>query len=122
MNVQGLFYAFIYVSDLERSKKFYGETLGWKPGTIEKDVAGFSFGDAYLVIHADNRKEGKGQYGGGMWIAVKVDNVAGAHAELKANGVRVGEILKQPWGEHQFYFDDPDGYHWSFGQHVAPSN
>jgi uncharacterized glyoxalase superfamily protein PhnB len=116
MTVQGLFYALIYVSDLGRSKKFYGDTLGWKLGTDEKDVAGFSFGDAYLVIHSDTRKEGNGQYGGGMWLAVKVDDVEAAHAELQAKGVKVGEILDQPWGERQFYFDDPDGYHWSFGQ------
>jgi len=35
MTVQGMFYAFIYVSDLERSKQFYLETLGWKLGTDE---------------------------------------------------------------------------------------
>ena len=117
MAVKGLFYTFIYVSDLERSKKFYGETLGWQLGTNEKDVAGFAFGDAYLVIHADNRPEGERQYGGGMWIAVKTDDVEGDRAALKAKGVKVGKILTQPWGERQFYFDDPDGYHWSIGQH-----
>jgi catechol 2,3-dioxygenase-like lactoylglutathione lyase family enzyme len=116
MSVQGLFYVFIYVSDLARAKKFYGDTLGWKLGTDEKDVAGFAFGNAYLVIHADSRKESKGVYGGGMWAAVKVDDAAAEHAALKAKGVKVGEILDQPWGEKQFYFDDPDGYHWSYGQ------
>jgi catechol 2,3-dioxygenase-like lactoylglutathione lyase family enzyme len=116
MSVQGLFYVFIYVSDLARSKKFYGETLGWKLGTNEKDVAGFAFGNAYLVIHDDSRKEGKGKYGGGMWAAVQVDDATAEHHALKAKGVKVGEILDQPWGEKQFYFDDPDGYHWSYGQ------
>ena len=118
MTVQGMFYAFIYVSDLDRSKKFYLDTLGWKLGTDEKEVAGFSFGDAYLIAHADTREKGKGEYGGGMWIAVKVDDVDAAHAELKGKGVAVGEILEQPWGERQFYFDDPDGYHWAYGQPV----
>lgn len=55
MNEMGIFYIFIYVSDLERSKRFYGETLGWKIGTHEKDVAGFAFGNGYLVIHSDTR-------------------------------------------------------------------
>ncbi|MCB9894910.1 MAG: VOC family protein [Planctomycetes bacterium] len=118
MTVEGVFYGFIYVSDFERSKKFYGETLGWKIGTHEKDVAGFAFGSGYLIVHRDNRPEGERKYGGGMWLGVKVDDVQAAHAELKERGVKVGEILKQPWQEHQFYFDDPDGYHWSYGQHV----
>ena len=33
MAVTGMFYSFLYVSDFERSKEFYGETLGWKLGT-----------------------------------------------------------------------------------------
>lgn len=121
MAVTGAFYTFIYVSDFERSKKFYGETLGWKLGTDEADVAGFHFGDAYLIVHRDTRPEGERQYGGGMWLAAKSDDVEADHAALKAKGVKVGKMLKQPWGEHQFYFDDPDGYHWSIGQHVGPS-
>ncbi len=116
MNVQGLFYVFLYVSDIERSKRFYGETLGWAKGTDEAHVAGFSFGNAYLVVHTDNRLESSRVYGGGAWVAVKVDDVEQAHAELSSRGVKVGEILEQPWGERQFYLDDPDGYHWSFGQ------
>lgn len=116
MNEKGIFYIFLYVSDLERSKRFYGETLGWQIGTNEKDVAGFSFGNGYLVVHSDTRNDGKGRYGGGMWAAVQVEDIEHAHATLKDRGVKVGEILSQPWGERQFYFDDPDGYHWSFGQ------
>jgi hypothetical protein len=34
----------------------YSETLGWKLNTDEKDVAGFAFGSAYLVIHASGKK------------------------------------------------------------------
>lgn len=116
MSIQGIFYVFIYVSDFERSKKFYGETLGFKIGTDEADVAGFAFGDAYLVIHRDTRPADKIAYGGGTWLAAKVGNVEDEHARLKQAGIEVGEILDQPWGERQFYFDDPDGYHWSFGQ------
>lgn len=116
MSVEGMFYVFLYVSDLERSNAFYEETLGWKLGTDEDDVAGFHFGSSYLVIHRDTRPADRISYGGGAWLAVKVDDVEAEHARLKQAGVEVGEILDQPWGERQFYFDDPDGYHWSFGQ------
>ena len=116
VNIKGLYYVFLYVSDLERSKRFYGEQLGWHKRTDESDVAGYSFGDAYLVIHTDNRSQGKGQYGGGAWVAVKVDDLDGWHAKLREQGVKRGEVLDQPWGERQFYFEDPDGYHWSYGE------
>jgi catechol 2,3-dioxygenase-like lactoylglutathione lyase family enzyme len=114
MSATGIFYVFLYVSDLERSKAFYRDKLGWQPGTDEQDVAGFSFGEGYLVIHRDTRPERV--YGGGMWIAVKVDDVNAEHAALIARGVEAGELLDQPWGERQFYFKDPDGYNWSYGQ------
>ena len=55
MAEQGVFYVLVFVSDLVRSKRFYAESLGWKLGTDERDVAGFSFGSGYLVIHADDR-------------------------------------------------------------------
>ncbi len=115
MTAKGIFYVFAYVSDLKRSKKFYGETLGWKLGTDEQEVAGFAFGDGYLVLHSDNRRESK-RYAGGMHVEVKVEDVNAEHARLKQLGVAMGELCDQPWGERNFSFDDPDGYTWSYGQ------
>ena len=116
MAANGIFYVFAYVSDLERSKKFYGETLGWTLGTDEQDVAGFAFGTGYLVLHGDDRSAGARRYAGGMQVGVKVDDVDAQHARLKRLGVKVGELRDQPWGERSFTFDDPDGYTWSYGQ------
>jgi len=31
-------------------------------------------------------------------------------------GVVVSELRDQPWGERNFYFDDPDGYVWAYGE------
>jgi catechol 2,3-dioxygenase-like lactoylglutathione lyase family enzyme len=109
MTAKGVFYVFAWVSDLERSKRFYGETLGWKLGTDEKDVAGFSVGSAYLVIHTDNRSEQPRRYPGGMHVAIQVDDVDAEHARLKQLGLEVGEPCDQPWGERNFSFADPDG-------------
>lgn len=116
MTAKGIFYVFAHVSDLARSKKFYGETLGWKLGTDEDGVAGFAFGGGYLVIHADDRREESRRYAGGMHVEVQVEDVDGEHARLRNLGVKVGELRDQPWGERNFYFDDPDGYVWSYGQ------
>jgi len=116
MTAKGIFYVFAYVSDLQRSKRFYVETLGWKLGTEERDVAGFSFGSGYLVIHSDNRGAEARRYAGGMHVEVQVEDVDAEHARLKKSGVKVDELCDQPWGERNFNFVDPDGYAWSYGQ------
>jgi uncharacterized glyoxalase superfamily protein PhnB len=116
MSTRGIFYVFVYVADFARSKRFYGETLGWTIETNEKVVAGFRFGDAYLVMHDDDRPADARRYGGGMHIGVRVDDVNAEHARLTQRGVRVSALVDQPWGERNFQFDDPDGYTWVFGQ------
>ena len=116
MTAKGIFYVFAHVSDLKRSKRFYGETLGWKLNTDEKEVAGFAFGGAYLVIHAENGAPGSAARAGGMHVEVQVDDVDAEHARLRKLGLEVGELIDQPWGERNFSFRDPDGYTWSYGQ------
>jgi catechol 2,3-dioxygenase-like lactoylglutathione lyase family enzyme len=116
MAAQGVFYVFVYVSDLARSKRFYGETLGWKLGTDERDVAGFAFGSGYLVMHADDRPADARRYAAGMHVAVQVDDANAEHARLQKLGVRVSTLQDQPWGERNFSFEDPDGYTWWYGQ------
>ena len=116
MAIEGIFYIEIVVSDLARSKRFYGETLGWKLGTDEPVVAGFSFGTGYLVVHRDMRPENERSYAGGMFVEVKVDDLEEQHARLGKLGVAVGAIESKPWGERNFSFYDPDGYLWQYGQ------
>jgi catechol 2,3-dioxygenase-like lactoylglutathione lyase family enzyme len=116
MTATGIFYVFALVSDLARSKRFYGETLGWKLGTDEDGVAGFSFGNGYLVIHSDDRPGEARRYAGGMHVAVRIDDADAEHARLRKLGVEVSALREQPWGERNFYFDDPDGYTWAYGQ------
>lgn len=116
MAAQGIFYIEAFVSDIKRSKAFYGETLGWKLNTDLPEVGGFWFGEAYLVIVADTRPNPERRYAGGMHVEVKVDDLDSEHARLKRIGVDVSEISAKPWGERKFTFKDPDGYPWSYGQ------
>jgi catechol 2,3-dioxygenase-like lactoylglutathione lyase family enzyme len=106
MTAKGIFYVFALVSDFARSKRFYGEMLGWTLGTDQQDVAGFSVGTGYLVIHADDRPRDARPYAGGMHVAVQVENVEAEHARLRERGVAVSELRDQPWGERNFYFED----------------
>src|SRR5262245_61880442 len=114
MSIKGIFYVFAEVSDFARSKKFYGETLGWKLGTDEKDVAGFAFGSGYLVIHATGKRGSS--TGLSIYVEVQVDDVNAEHARLKGLGVEVSDLQDQHWGERNFSFYDPDGHTWFYGQ------
>ena len=116
MAIEGLFYVHAFVSDLARSKRFYGEVLGWTLGTDEPGVAGFQFGSGYLVAIQDERPPADRLYPGGMSVAVKVDDLDAQHARLAGHGIEVGSIRSQPWGERSFSFADPDGYEWVYGQ------
>src|SRR5215471_2507499 len=113
---KGIFYVFAFVSDLERSKRFYRDVLGFELGTDEHGVAGLGFGSGYLVIHEDSRPAGQRTYGGGNCVCAQVENAAAEHDRLKAAGVAVTDVVHQPWGEISFEFTDPDGYRWIYGQ------
>jgi catechol 2,3-dioxygenase-like lactoylglutathione lyase family enzyme len=116
MAIEGVFYVHARVSDLARAKRFYGETLGWKLNTDEAHVAGFWFGTGYLVVQQDDRPPHQRTTGGGMHVAVRVDDLDEQHARLRTRGVAVSEIHARPWGERNFRFFDPDGYEWEYGQ------
>ena len=116
MAVKGINCLSAIVSDLQRSKQFYGHTLGWELQTDEEGVAGFSFGHSYLVIHTDNHSGAAHPSAGSMHALVEVDNLDAEHARLNALGVPVGNLIDQPWGYRTFSFTDPDGYSWEYGQ------
>ena len=116
MTIKGIFYVLAYVSDLERSKRFYRDQLGWELGTDEYGVAGFTFGSGYVVLHEEDRAAGARAYAGGLHVAVQVDDVDAEHARLKGRGVPVSEPVTEPWGERSFQFSDPDGHVWVYGQ------
>ncbi len=116
MAIAGVFYVFVFASDFARSKRFYGEQLGWQLGTNEADVAGFAFGAGYLVLRREERPAGARSYLSGMHVAVRVDDIDAQHALLAKAGVAVSELRDQPWGERNFSFSDPDGYAWVYGQ------
>lgn len=116
MSIKGLFYIEVFVSDFERSKKFYDEVLGWKLETDLPEVAGFYFGTGYLVLVGETRPREERIYAGGMSVEVEVEDVSFEHKRLKEKGVDIGELEDKPWGESKFTFKDPDGYQWAYGQ------
>jgi catechol 2,3-dioxygenase-like lactoylglutathione lyase family enzyme len=111
------------VSDLDRSRRFYAETLGWAPARASSEhVAFFQAGGVVLGLFpraelaADALTPPEGSGFAGLTLAhnarseAEVDEII---RTLKARGVR---IVKEPqrvfWGGYSSYFADPDGFLW----------
>lgn len=111
------------VMDFERSKRFYAETLGWKPASASgDDVAFFQAGGVVLALYPREKlaedaviaPDGDGF--SGFTLAYNAQSEAEVDtviADLKSKGVK---IIKEPqkvfWGGYSSYFADPDDYRW----------
>jgi len=111
------------VRDFEVSKRFYTETLGWKPSSSSgEDVTFFQAGGVVLSVYSreklaeDAVVSAEGSGFSGVTLAYntgsesEVDEIIN---DLRSKGVK---ILKEPqkvfWGGYSSYFADPDGNCW----------
>lgn len=111
------------VKDFETSKKFYAETLGWKPSSNSSDdIMFFQAGGIVLALfpRAELAKDAmvasKGSGFAGFTLAYNARSEAEVDEiirDLKSKGVK---FLKEPqkvfWGGYSSYFADPDGNCW----------
>ena len=116
MKIGGLDSVLLNVSNLERSRRFYGELLGLQRVAEPDDhVVVFAAGSSSLVLHAH------GEFGdqkipgpedpGAVLLFLRTDDVDGAVEELRDAGVTVAaEPVDQPWGERTATVLDPDGH------------
>src|SRR5438093_2478398 len=120
MEVKELGHVVLYVRDLERSRRFYGDLLGWKeiPGMNEGfPAAAFSSGRTHhelLLIEvgpdAAAIPEGRrvGLYHFGLKIGTTDDELRAAVQDLEASGVTI--VGASDHGvTHSVYLLDPDG-------------
>ena len=110
------------VADLERSRRFYEDGLGWRRGNAHAEVVFFQLGGAILglfardALAADARLPAAGSGFGGITLAynartrAEVDAVL---AEAQAAGARILKPAEDAfWGGYSGYFADPDGHPW----------
>jgi uncharacterized protein len=114
------------VQDMDQSKRFYTEGLGWK---IEQDygvsvffesgggsLVGF-YGRDGLAAMVGSSPEGSGFSGVVLGYVVRSEarvNEILADAE-KAGGTILKPAANLPWGGYGGAFADPDGYIWNIG-------
>ena len=98
----------IAVSDIERARKFYQETLGWKPSMTAMEGAWVEYELGAVTIGVGCHPNWKPS-SDGISIAFEVDDIDAEIATLKERGVTFDmEKMETPvcW---MAQFRDPDG-------------
>jgi predicted enzyme related to lactoylglutathione lyase len=106
--VRALSVVYLYVKNMERAKAFYEDVLGL---TLEGDhdwVETTFPGGTRFALHLSH--EGAAEpSSSGIHVDFEVPDIDAAAERLRAAGVEVGEIHRQPYGSF-FTFVDPEGY------------
>jgi len=120
------------VADLDRTRRFYVDGLGWKP---ELDVPGevlmIPVGEhVVLSLWVDSQFETEvGPITRGPGVApitlahnvattAEVDAVLAQAREIGADPVH--DAVERDWGGYTGYFGDPDGYRWEIAYNPGP--
>jgi catechol 2,3-dioxygenase len=118
MQVKELGHIVLYVRDLERSRKFYGEVLGWKEiARLGVQGAAFSSGRTHhelLLLEVGAQAAPilpgprVGMYHFGLKIGKTDEELRAALNELLEAGVKVNGSADHTV-THSLYIEDPDG-------------
>lgn len=111
-------FASLQVNDLEKSKKFYTEKLGFECSEMRNPQAvifkfnkgGASFAIRKPLENLENKELGNGV---SIWFAIdeKIEDLQTRFTEK--NVVILGEIMNTPFGK-ALHVKDPDGYKLTF--------
>lgn len=98
----------VLITDMERSRRFYGDLLGLtpihKPRTFNFEVLWFDLGDHHLHCLLKEKPDTTSP----RHFALRVSDVATARRYFKELGMAVQETTEIP-GAERFFIHDPDG-------------
>ena len=99
----------LLVSNMERSIRFYRDTLGIPVKTKSKDWTEFFNKDTVLALHPAKKKS-KMKTGSGMLVGFEVSDLDATVKVLKQKKVKFFKKPKEePFGKHAIV-QDPDGH------------
>ena len=102
----------IFVSDLDRARKFYSETLELEEQSVETTYVVYGLSGVDVVIEAapPDNPEAEGLVGRLLAVSFQVDDIVDAYRCLLERGVPFIQPPEvQPWGGTLAFFRDPDG-------------
>ena len=122
---QRISFVTLAAADVETSRRFYVDGLGWTP-ELEADGVLMLMAGEHLVLSLWDRGEFEAEVGplaSGEGVApftlahnvaspAEVDSVLAAAAAAGAG--HVGAARERAWGGYTGYFADPDGHRWDF--------
>ncbi len=98
----------VLITDVERSRRFYGELLGLKeiapPKTFDFVAVWYDFGNQQLHLLLKDEPDTRSP----RHFALKVDDVEAAREYFHEKGVEIKETVKIPSAD-RFFIWDPDG-------------
>jgi predicted enzyme related to lactoylglutathione lyase len=109
---------YVPVSDVDRAKAFYTDTVGFTEDYDQRVTEELRFVQLTPPGSACSIALGTGlsdKAPGSAQLQLVVADIHAARAELADRGVEVGEVQDFPWGSFVF-FQDPDGNSWSVQQ------
>jgi catechol 2,3-dioxygenase-like lactoylglutathione lyase family enzyme len=107
------------VADMERAKRFYGETLGL-PQVSAGAFPEYQLGENVSVYLVDPTSWG-GEFGAHCaHIALRVSDVGGTRRELETRGVEFDGDTLDTGVCHMAFFRDPDGNALMLHRRYAP--
>jgi glyoxylase I family protein len=110
LKVTGIDHVVLHVRDLEKSKKFYMELLGFKVAHESSWQSFLSCGSQQVALFQlrDDAEIHAGSEMNHMALRLETGDYEEVKAVLEAAGVKVHG---RPGDDRCLYFDDPDGHH-----------
>jgi catechol 2,3-dioxygenase-like lactoylglutathione lyase family enzyme len=108
--VKGVDFVTLGTKDIGAAEKFYGETLGLEFGKRYGQMPGIEYETGSLTIAiVQSEAFGMTYATNSNPIALHVDDVEAARAELESRGVKFGADTMDTGVCHMAFFTDPDG-------------
>lgn len=129
---QRISFVTLAVSDLESSRRFYCDGLGWTPALeVPGDVVMIEVGQHVVLslwdlaaFEAEVGAVGRGDGVAPFTLAHNVATPAEVDAALDlaraAGADPVGAAEERAWGGYTGYFADPEGYRWEIAYNPGP--
>jgi len=123
MNIEHVDFISVPVTDMERAKRFYAETLGLPFAADDSTFPEFKLGDnVFLYLIDPTAIGGKFEHGHGAPIALRVADVAETRKELEERGVEFVDETYDSGVCHMSPFADPDGNRFMLHRRYAPND